>query len=348
MATIPRSLLDGYTARLNKLSRAAQDMVRRQLEGIEFKDIADLRRQVIAILDAACGASSETAAAYAAEFYDDVRQAQAGSRLGAVADPAYSSEAVEGAVRAMVGIVDKGAPWEQFVREVLGRADYEVKRAAGECVKANTLRDPLRPKWARVPSGAETCEFCLMLASRGFVYASAETAGGKGHYHPNCDCRIIQGYDGMDVEGYDPDALYRQWRKSEKSKGQGPELPEGVRCEDGAEPLPKEMVVAEWLCSRGFDVEFRATRSAQGLRTSDLLISGEPWEIKQPTGSGKRNISNQFNAAKGQSDRLIIDVSASPIDLRDIEREAWRQLSLRDDFTEVILIKEGYMRRYKK
>ena len=79
-----------------------------------------------------------------------------------------------------------------------------------------------------------------------------------------------------------------------------------------------------------------------------MLISGEPWEIKQPTGNGKRNISNQFNAARGQSDKIIIDVSASPLDQREIEREAWRQLTLRDDFTEVILIKDGYMRRYKK
>lgn len=30
--------------------------------------------------------------------------------------------------------------------------------------------DPTKPRWARVPRGAKTCAFCLMLASRGFAY----------------------------------------------------------------------------------------------------------------------------------------------------------------------------------
>ncbi|WP_279020462.1 hypothetical protein [Mobiluncus mulieris] len=37
--------------------------------------------------------------------------------------------------------------------------------------------------------GATTCDFCLMLASRGPVYGSSETAGGEGNkYHDHCDC----------------------------------------------------------------------------------------------------------------------------------------------------------------
>lgn len=40
--------------------------------------------------------------------------------------------------------------------------------------------------WARVPSGAETCEWCLMLSSRGFVYESANAAGEGRKYHGEC------------------------------------------------------------------------------------------------------------------------------------------------------------------
>jgi hypothetical protein len=351
MATLPRAAVDAYTERLDALSEAARRVVAAQLAAIEYEDVADLREQVIAILEPVCAASSEAAAAYAAEFYDEVRAAQAGVPLGAEAVSAHLPEATERAVRSIVQIVVDGKPWEQFARAVEDRADYEVKASAGECVKANAARDPLRPRWARVPDGSETCPFCIMLASRGFVYASEKTASekeGGGHYHPNCRCRVVPGFPGMEVEGYDPDGLYRRWRESEKAKGRRPATPSSVRCEDGAEPMPKEMAVAEWLAGRGFDVEFRATRSSQGLRTSDILIGGEPWEIKQPTGTGRRNISNQFNAARGQSDKLVIDVSKSPLERREIETEAWRQLTLRDDFTEVILIGEGYMKRYKK
>ena len=41
-------------------------------------------------------------------------------------------------------------------------------------------------KYARVPQGAYTCAFCLMLASRGFVYASEESAGEFDQYHKEC------------------------------------------------------------------------------------------------------------------------------------------------------------------
>lgn len=33
----------------------------------------------------------------------------------------------------------------------------------------------------------------------------------------NCDCRVIAGFPGDEVEDYDPDALYRDWQSSIKS-----------------------------------------------------------------------------------------------------------------------------------
>lgn len=221
MATLPRSAVDAYTEQLNALSAAARRVVAAQLAAIEYDDVADLREQVIAILEPVCAASSEAAAAYAAEFYDEVRAFEAGHALGATAVSAHVAEATERAVRAIVQVIVDGGTWEQFAGRVADRADYEVKKTAGECVKANAARDPLRPRWARVPSGTETCGFCLMLASRGFAYtseASASEKKGGGHYHANCDCRIVPGFDGMDVEGYDPDELYRQWREAEDEK----------------------------------------------------------------------------------------------------------------------------------
>ncbi len=58
-------------------------------------------------------------------------------------------------------------------------------------------------------SGAETCRFCLMLASRGAVYLSKENAGAVDHYHANCDCKIVPDWGGG-IEGYDDAAIYRK------------------------------------------------------------------------------------------------------------------------------------------
>ena len=221
MATLPRSIIDAYTEQLDALSDAAREAVAAMLAQVEYEDIADLREQVIEIMEAVCGASSDMAAAYAAEFYDEARLLAVGAAIGAAADPVRDPRATEGAVRALVQKVVDGKPFQEFVSALQGRADYEVKRAAGECVKANAASDPMEVRWARVPGGAETCPFCIMLASRGFVYESERTASekkGGGHYHESCRCRIVPGFPGMEVEGYDPEELYRQWKDAEDEK----------------------------------------------------------------------------------------------------------------------------------
>ena len=72
--------------------------------------------------------------------------------------------------------------------------------------------DPSKPRWARVPVG-ETCEFCVMLASRGFVYLTRETASlGGGFHNGRCDCNVVPSWGERHIAGYDPDALYRQYK----------------------------------------------------------------------------------------------------------------------------------------
>ena len=69
------------------------------------------------------------------------------------------------------------------------------------------------PAFARVPTGAETCTYCLMLASRGFAYHSAKSAGHADHR--GCNCAIVPGHKGDAVEGVDEGALYDCWRELE-------------------------------------------------------------------------------------------------------------------------------------
>lgn len=79
--------------------------------------------------------------------------------------------------------------------------------------------------WARVPSGSHTCNWCLMLASRGGVYHSRELAqfGTNGKkYHGDCDCtpalvRTPEDYP----EGYDPGGLYEQYLQARRDAGSG-------------------------------------------------------------------------------------------------------------------------------
>lgn len=66
--------------------------------------------------------------------------------------------------------------------------------------------------YARVPTGRETCTYCMMLASRGFAYHSEESAGHADHR--GCDCLIIAGIHGESyVMGVDVDEQYRVWKE---------------------------------------------------------------------------------------------------------------------------------------
>lgn len=74
-----------------------------------------------------------------------------------------------------------------------------------------------RVRFARVPTGSTTCPYRCMLASRGFVYKSELSALNGNHRH--CDCRIVEGFAGMEVEGYDPDEYYDKWKHPERYDG---------------------------------------------------------------------------------------------------------------------------------
>jgi len=75
--------------------------------------------------------------------------------------------------------------------------------------------------WARVATGKETCEFCLMLVSRGPVYTSAERAGlqmdneeaaiasneeisaAMTQWHVGCDCIVVPVFNNTKWGGRD-------------------------------------------------------------------------------------------------------------------------------------------------
>ena len=216
--TIPRAAVDFLTEEINGISADAQARVLKVLQGINWtpENIAECRDLVIQALAQVMPTYTTMAAQASADFYDAARELALGERLGAVAISDFDMRKTEGAVRGFVRFVLDGRV-ETFNEQVLQRIDYEMKRSANMSVVENGRRDPKRVRYARVPTGAETCDFCLMLASRGFVYQSEGTAGA-GHTHSACDCRCIPGWDGMEVEDYDPRSIYDRWQDAIDAK----------------------------------------------------------------------------------------------------------------------------------
>lgn len=89
---------------------------------------------------------------------------------------------------------DRGGFVEQVAQAARGRA----VRRANETTARNAARNVSRGvRYARIPTGGETCPWCLMLASRGFVYRSA---GAAAHSHRGCDCICVAAAD-VDADG---------------------------------------------------------------------------------------------------------------------------------------------------
>ena len=215
--TIPRAAVDFLTEEINGISADAQARVLKVLQGIQWtpENIAECRDLVIQALASVMPTYTTMAAQASADFYDAARELVVGEKMGAKAISDYDPAKTEGAVRAFVRFVLRDDV-QTFNDQVLQRIDYEMKRSAGESMFANGRRDPRKPKFARVPTGDETCDFCLMLASRGFVYSSEATAGAikLDHYHSGCNCRVVCQWEDGGVEDYDTKAIYGRWQSA--------------------------------------------------------------------------------------------------------------------------------------
>lgn len=216
--TIPRAAVDFLTEEINGISADAQARVLEVLQSIQWTpdNIAQCRDLVIQALAAVMPTYTTMAAQASADFYDAARELAVGEKMGAKAISGYDEAKTAGAVRAFVRFVVDGRV-ETFNDQVLQRVDYEMKMSAANSTIENGRRDKRKPRYARVPTGAETCDFCLMLASRGFVYNSQSTAS-MGHVHSGCDCRIVAGWDGMEVDDYDPRSIYDRWQDAIDAK----------------------------------------------------------------------------------------------------------------------------------
>lgn len=224
MAVIPRAYINDYVDAIAKVSGTSRENLKTALENIDWtQTVASVRNQIIDVMQVYCSGATNMAAMLAAEFYDGLREISVGSRMGALAYNERNPDATDGAVRAFMQDIVDGKGSNSVIRKCLERLDYETKRAAATCVEKNARRDPSKPRYARIPAGNDTCDFCIMLASRGPVYRSEASAGALDHFHTNCRCQVVPMWNTYEigpsrrasatteVEGYDPDVLYERY-----------------------------------------------------------------------------------------------------------------------------------------
>lgn len=190
--------------------------------GLNLTDALAVRTALEEFLPLLVAQYGETAAAVAADFYDDLRdKAGAPGRFRAVLADPVDAEVVRAqarwAIGPLFGETDGGA--------ALGRlqqvTDELTLRPGRLTIAQSAGHDPAKARWARVPVG-KTCAFCLMLASRGAVYGSAASAGQGRKFHAKDDCTPTPVWRNDPLpEGYDPDALLQQYMDARKAADSG-------------------------------------------------------------------------------------------------------------------------------
>ena len=209
--------VERYRDALGQLGEQAAEYVATALATAAETDVAALREIAIGAISDAIGVQGSVAQALAMQLYDAICMAEGIDSNPAVMFPDAINhdmmvEKVHYFARDLVdGMRDK------FDRETAELAEYYIRRCAYENTVRNCAANGVR--YARVPSGTETCDFCLMLASRGFVYHTEATAKGEHGVHAHCRCIVVPGVRGVTrIEGYDPDALYDQWQAKMEAK----------------------------------------------------------------------------------------------------------------------------------
>lgn len=127
-------------------------------------------------------------------------------------------------MRWAAGLYEEGNV-DGFVDAAAGVMANSMKRSLNDTIMKNAKRDKeAGVRFARVPTGSETCAFCFMLATRGAVYHTRESAGEMGQYHPHCDCKVMPGFGGSSrhdelVEGWRPEEALERLKAIERETG---------------------------------------------------------------------------------------------------------------------------------
>ena len=208
MATITQKQWKRYIERLRKINDTAVEDFEAYLtrkggfEALNRTDVIDYAYYV-------SHKYGEASATLSAEMYDAIAELSGAPVPAALpAEPATYQEVA----KTVNGIIKKTGNGNALTQGV-GRL---VKMAGTDTILSNAYRDRPKGKGSRrkhsgaqvawIPYG-DTCPFCLMLASKGWVNQTEWAANSHSeHIHANCDCTYAVRFNkDLDVAGYDPD-----------------------------------------------------------------------------------------------------------------------------------------------
>lgn len=231
MAQLSRAALDRAVGKVRGAAQAAatscDELMRRIFEAHPGISVAEARERAIRVMQVCLERYGAVSAEVAAALYDQIMAAEGLDVPPADAEWAVDREQLEATARYQAGKLASGDLSEESKAEFRSQCCSYVRdstrRAYDSTVARNVERDSARGvRYARMTGGSETCTFCVMVASRGFVYTSAAAAGAGHRYHRGCDCYVVPGVKGStSVRGVDLDEMRDKWQAFEEIDSRG-------------------------------------------------------------------------------------------------------------------------------
>ena len=198
---------------------------------LTLDDVATARREIEALLPLIIDGYGTPIASLAADWYDDLReQAKISTAYRAVVAPAVDAARITSLAGWSTGTLYGASPDQAMALTALqGGLQRILTNADRDTILGNVAADPTQTRYARHAS-ANACAFCAMLATRGAVYLSKDSATGvvgrgteKRHdgtridrkrlgirprgkqalgtgYHDHCHCTEVPVFEGQDYE----------------------------------------------------------------------------------------------------------------------------------------------------
>lgn len=300
--------LVAYRGKIDAVTQRACDSFRRDAVAVIARhgepsawtraDKAEIRDSVAALMSEHIDGHSAATQSLASRFVEDILEAQGAGMTVDVEERDVSYPASQSA-RYWYRRLDEGdvdgfvSGCESFVKRSVSHAG-DISLLDG----ATGKKGKARLRYARVPSGP-TCPFCLMLASRGFDYLTPESAGELSKFHDDCDCRVVAGYDGLKVKGYDYEGMRRRIGACRETLGTPEEVWGDFAALDSVEKsrygrgvrvsnveLPEELVERIGEQANAFN-DYYYRRLMEEMRTRDRawLFDGTPPRVSKEKGA---------------------------------------------------------------
>lgn len=345
---VSRKTLDDFTLQLGNLGDIAEAEARARLAS-RMNDlraggaggaaaVEEMRNLATSILDA----NDETYGAASASLGARVFGETLGTRPGEVDSldaAALVRKSNAASARYWAGFLDgTDEGFERFLDGVSAKTRRNVthmadRATAGLAATINGKQKDAGIRFARVPNGP-SCGFCTMLASRGFVYASRESAGAYTKYHDDCDCRIVAGTKDTQVEGYDPEGMYGRYRMCRDTLGTPDDvwrdweaLPDEEKAKYGDKPRvpvfsdPEKQRELERIAGRNADAfnDYYAHRITAEMDTRDRewLYTGIPSDVPRLSEGATPDEWEIKSADILWSNGIVVDFKPRSLELND-------------------------------